>query len=66
MEIVLRHERLKRAWTQQFVAKKIGVSREAVQMLETGSIKPSYDVLLKLLDLFGYNDPRELFAERKD
>lgn len=62
MELMLRQERLKRKWTLEYVAEQIGVSKPAVQMLETGSTKPSYDVLVKLLDLFDCNDPRILFG----
>lgn len=62
MYTVLRQEREKRMWSQDYVAKQIGISREAVSMLETGAIKPSYDVLVKLLDLFEYSDPRILFG----
>lgn len=57
----LRQERLKRKWTLDFVAKKVGITKPTVQMVETGQRKPSYDVLVKLLDLFGYDDPRKLF-----
>ena len=60
--LVLRQNRISRGWTQVFVAKQIGLKKAAVQMLETGQRKPSYDVLVKLLDLFDYSDPRLLFA----
>ena len=63
MKTVLEQERKKKQWTQEFVSKQIGVTPEAVSMLEKGKRKPSYDVLVKLLDLFGYDDPRLLFAE---
>lgn len=59
---MLRQERLKRGWTLEHVAEQIGVTKPAIQMLETGVTKPSYDVLVKLLDLFEYSDPRELFG----
>lgn len=62
MDLVLRQERILRGWTQSFVAEKIGTTKATVQMLETGQRKPSYDVLVKLLDLFEYNDPRKLFG----
>ncbi len=62
MELMLRQERLRRGWTQQYVAQKAGVTKSAILLLETGKTKPSYDVLVKLLDLFEYNDPRLLFA----
>lgn len=57
-----KQERLNKGWTQERVAKLIGVTPEAIGMIETGKRKPSYDVLVKLLDLFGYDDPRQLFA----
>lgn len=59
---MLKEERLKRKWTLAYVAKKTGVTISLIQKLENSKRKPSYDVLVKLLDL-GYNDPRELFAE---
>jgi len=60
--LVLRQERIVRGWTQEFVAQKIGVKKTTIQMIETGQRKPSYDVLVKLLDLFDFDDPRLLFA----
>lgn len=62
MELVLRQERRRRGWSQEYVAEKIGISRVAIQQFETGENKPSYDVLVKLLDLFDYSDPRILFG----
>lgn len=61
MTLLLRQERIEKGWTQTFVAEKIGATKATVQMLETGQRKPSYDVLVKLLDLFEYDDPRKLF-----
>lgn len=66
MITILRQERIGRQWTQEYVAEKTGITKTAIQYLETGKCKPSYDVLVKLLDLFGYNDPRRLFAEAGD
>lgn len=62
MITILRQERIGRQWTQEYVAEKTGITKTAIQYLETGKCKPSYDVLVKLLDLFGYSDPRLLFA----
>ena len=62
MILVIRQERIKRGWTQDFVAEQIGATKSTIQMIETGKRKPSYDVLVKLLDLFEYNDPRKLFG----
>ena len=63
VKTMLEQERNKRGITRKQLADKIGITSEAVRLLETGRRKPSYDVLVKLLDLFGYKDPRELFAE---
>lgn len=62
MLLVIRQERLKRGWTCEYISKQIGVCAETVRLIETGRRKPSYDVLVKLLELFEYNDPRQLFA----
>lgn len=63
MKTVLEQERLRRGWTQEHVATQIGITKGALNNIEKSKRKPSYDVLVKLLDLFGYKDPRELFAE---
>ena len=60
---MIEQERVKRGWTQAYVADQIGISRVAYTFIENSKRKPSYDVLVKLLDLFGYSDPRELFGE---
>lgn len=62
MKTMLWRERKARGWTQEFVAGEIGITPEAVSMLETGQRKPSYDVLVKLEDLFGLPH-RQLFEE---
>ena len=61
--MAIRQERERHGWTQSFVAKKVGITQTMLLKLETGQRKPSYDVLVKLLDLFDYNDPRKLFGE---
>lgn len=61
MYLSIRQERLKRNWSQDFVAKRIDVTPETVHYIETGQRKPSYDVLVKLEDLFNLNH-RQLFA----
>lgn len=66
MYTVLRQEREHNGWTQKYVAEQIGTSQQAIQQFETGKQFPSYKVLVKLLDLFGYNDPRRLFTEAGD
>ena len=62
MSLKIRQKRIQRGWSQGFVARQIGLTKAAYRNIETGQRKPSYDVLIKLLDLFDYNDPRKLFA----
>lgn len=61
MDTMLKLERKKRGWSQTYVAERAGISRQAIRLLETGATKPSYEVMLRLLDLFGVVDPRKLF-----
>lgn len=63
MELIVRQERIKRKWTQEYVALQIGTTLSTVQKIECGNRKPSFDILVKLLSLFEYTDPRELFRE---
>lgn len=65
MLLNMRQERLKRNWSQDFVAKRIDVTPETVHYIETGRRKPSYEVLVKLEDLFHKNH-RQLFAVADD
>lgn len=62
MTLLIKQKRLKRGWTLEFVAEQIGVTKSAVHDMETGRRKPSYEVLLKLLQLFKCKDPRDLFG----
>lgn len=62
MILNIRQERIKKGWTLAQVAQKVSVTAATIHDFESGRCKPSYDVLVKLLDLFGYNDPRQLFA----
>ena len=61
MFLKIRQERIKRGWTLEYVAERINTSRQAIQLFETNKCKPSYEVLVKLEDLFKLNH-RELFA----
>lgn len=61
MDLMIKEERIKRGWSCEKTAKAIGITKAAYRNIETGIRKPSYDVLIKLLDLFEYNDPRKLF-----
>lgn len=65
MNLMIRQERIRRGWTQAYVAKTIGLTRTAIHDIETGKQLPSYKVLVKLEDLFSLTH-RELFAPAPD
>lgn len=62
MSLIIRKERLERGWTQDHVAKAIGITKASYRNIEAGIRRPSYDILIKLLNLFEYDDPRKLFG----
>lgn len=61
----IRKERIKRGWTQNFVADYCGVAAQTVCDWEKGRHRPTYDTLDKLEELFGLSH-RELFAPADD
>lgn len=48
----IRQERINKGWSLDFVAKQIGVTNQAINLIETAQRDPSYKVLCKLEDLF--------------
>lgn len=60
MRRMIQQERLSRNWSREFVAEKVGVTAEAIRLIEIGDRNPSYPVLVKLEDLFEMNH-RDLF-----
>jgi transcriptional regulator with XRE-family HTH domain len=59
-------ERLKRCnWTLEYVAQQIGITNQAVHLIENSQRKPSYETLIKLENLFGLSH-RELFSSVDD
>lgn len=63
MSQMIKTERVRRGLTQTEVAHAVGITKAAYRNIEAGIRKPSYDVLIKLLNLFGYDDPRKLFGD---
>lgn len=61
MNRLIRAERIRRGWTQEFVARQAEITLSAYQKIETGRRQPSYRVLIRLEDVFGMTH-RELFA----
>lgn len=52
MKNTLKVERAKKNWTQADLAEKIGVSRQAVNSIETGKFVPSTLLALKMAKAF--------------
>lgn len=55
MKNTIKVERAKKNWTQADLAIKIGVSRQAVNSIETGKFVPSTVLALKMAKVFGTN-----------
>jgi putative transcriptional regulator len=53
MKNMIKVERAKKNWTQAELADKIGVSRQAVNSIETGKYVPSTVLALKMAKVFG-------------
>ena len=49
----IQHQRKKQGWTQEELAEKVGVSRQALSKWESGAAKPDVDNLVRLSALFG-------------
>ena len=62
---VLRSHRERCKMTQELVAEKIGVSRQAVSKWESGTAEPSTSNLIKVAHLYGV-DPADLLREVED
>ena len=52
MTLQIEQERIKREWTKKHIADEIGLTKSAITQIFSGKIKPSYDVLVKLENLF--------------
>lgn len=52
MKNTIKVERAKKNWTQANLAEKIGVSRQAVNAIETGKYVPSTILALKMAKVF--------------
>jgi transcriptional regulator with XRE-family HTH domain len=61
-QLNIRKERIEKGWTQERVGRQVGLTKVSIHDIETGQQKPSYDVLVKLENLFG-KDHRYLFAQ---
>lgn len=53
MKNTIKVERAKKDWTQAELAQQVGVSRQAINAVETGKFVPSTILALKLAQAFG-------------
>jgi putative transcriptional regulator len=53
MKNTIKVERAKKNWTQAELAETIGVSRQAINSIETGKFVPSTVLALKMARVFG-------------
>ncbi len=53
MKNTIKVERAKKDWTQADLAKHIGISRQAVNSIETGKFTPSTVLALRMAEAFG-------------
>jgi putative transcriptional regulator len=53
MKNTIKVERAKKNWTQADLADEIGVSRQAINSIETGKFVPSTVLALKMARVFG-------------
>ncbi len=53
MKNTIKVERARKNWTQAELAEKIGISRQAMNSIETGKFVPSTVLALKMSKVFG-------------
>ena len=53
MKNTIKVERAKKNWTQEDLAREIGISRQSVNSIETGKFVPSTVLALKMAKVFG-------------
>lgn len=62
LENRLKHYREKRGWSQGEMARRLGVSRQTINAVETDKYDPSLPLALRMARLFGVAVP-ELFID---
>ena len=65
MKNTLRVLRAERSWSQADLSKKLGVSRQTVNALETGRYDPSLPLAFRIARLFGHRI-EEIFEPEPD
>ena len=66
MKNSIKVERAKKNWTQAILAEKVGVSRQAINSIETGKFIPSTLLALKMAKAFETNVESVFQLEQTD
>lgn len=66
MKNLIKVERAKKNWTQEFLANKIGISRQAINAIEAGKFVPSTVLALKMAKVFESTVESIFQLEEKD
>ena len=66
MKNQIKVERAKKNWTQADLAQRVGVSRQAVNAVETGKFVPSTVLALKIAQAFGTTVDQVFQLEESD
>ena len=68
MNTQLRGKRINEGWTLEYVGKQVGLTKTAIQAIETGKAKPSHEVMLKLCKLFNieHKEVKGLFEPARE
>lgn len=61
----IKQKRIQYGWSQEYVAEKIGITKSAYSNIETLKRRPSYEVLVKLENLFNLSH-RDLLQQVPD
>lgn len=62
MPFCMTQDRISHKWSMAYVGKCVGLTKSTVNDIEKGRCKPSYEVLVKLENLYGRSH-RELFSQ---
>ncbi|HMZ45791.1 MAG TPA: helix-turn-helix transcriptional regulator [Chitinophagaceae bacterium] len=66
MKNLIKVERAKKNWTQEYLANKIGVSRQSMNAIEAGKFIPSTLLALKMAKVFGTSVESIFQLEKSD
>lgn len=58
--------RAERDWTQEELAKRVGISRQGINAIETEKYDPSLPLAMKLARLFGQSVEQIFFLDEED